>query len=207
MIKQLLKGIVTYIPGAYSTFVRKKTGGTDSAKYCYSVWLRHLVMANRNKLSLTPTTVAEIGPGDSIGIGLAALLSGVEKYSAFDVVEYVQPKKNLEIFDELIDLFKRREDIPGEDEFPKVKPKLKSYEFPSDILTDDQLSYALGDARIERTRKAIYDSQNKENSIIRYVAPWCSSDILEKESVNMIYSQAVLEHVEDLANTYEALYS
>ena len=37
--RSMLSGIATYLPGA--TRVRA-TGGTDSARYCYSVWLRHL---------------------------------------------------------------------------------------------------------------------------------------------------------------------
>src|SRR5689334_3926898 len=52
------------------------TGGSSSARYCYSVWLRHLSMAARLGLNTDPKDVAELGPGHSIGVGLAALLSG-----------------------------------------------------------------------------------------------------------------------------------
>lgn len=48
-LKQIIKGIVTFIPGM-NQFRAKKTGGTDSARYCYSVWLRHLIMAKSNGL-------------------------------------------------------------------------------------------------------------------------------------------------------------
>ena len=121
-IKNLLSGMATYIPGV-NRFRAKGTGGTDSARYCYSVWLRHLVMAYNNGLSTTPQIVAELGPGDSIGVGLAALISGVEKYYAFDVVEHATNQRNLTIFDELLALFRKKEDIPGKDEFPKVDRK------------------------------------------------------------------------------------
>lgn len=207
MIKQLIKGMSTYVPGLFSLISRKGTGGTNSARYCYSIWLRHLVMAGRNNLSVQPKIVAELGPGDSIGIGLAALLSGSEQYFAFDIVDFAQLEKNLGIFDELVDLYKRKEDIPGDEEFPRVEPKFESYEFPSGILTDERLSRTLDDLRIERIRKAIVNAQDKKYSMIRYVVPWYSSDVLEKESVDMVYSQAVLEHVEDLADMYKAFYS
>ena len=45
------------------------------------------------------------------------------------------------------------------------------------------------------------------DSMIRYKAPWFESDVVETESVDMIYSQAVLEHVDDLGGSYEMLYS
>ena len=139
MVKQVIKGLATFIPGIYNTFSLKRTGGTESARYSYSVWLRHLVMAQKNGLSEDPKIVAELGPGDSIGIGLAALISGAEKYYAFDIVEYASVSKTVVIFDELVELFKNKAAIPGEKEFPNVGPKLSSYAFPNNILTDDRL--------------------------------------------------------------------
>lgn len=44
-------------------------------------------MAYKNGLPVHPDTVAGLGPGDSLGFGLAALISGADKYFAFDVVE------------------------------------------------------------------------------------------------------------------------
>ena len=44
-------------------------------------------------------------------------------------------------------------------------------------------------------------------SMIQYKVPWYNSNIVEKESVNMIFSQAVLEHVDELNPTYERMYS
>jgi hypothetical protein len=207
LYKRLIKGMATYVPGLYSAFPKRQTGGTDSARYCYSVWLRHLVLASRSSLSTSPTKVAELGPGDSIGIGLAALLCGAEQYCAFDVVEYAQLDKNLNVFDELVGLFKGKEDIPGNEEFPKVRPKLESYEFPSGILTAERLNRTLNDGRIARIREAIENVKHTKCSMIRYVVPWYSSDILDRASIDMVFSQAVMEHVEDVANTYKALYS
>jgi SAM-dependent methyltransferase len=37
------------------------------------------------------------------------------------------------------------------------------------------------------------------------MAPWYSADFINKESIDMIYSQAVLEHVDDLRRTYQAM--
>ena len=206
-VRTLLGGIASYIPGLYELFSRG-TGGTISARYCYSVWLRHLVMAYKNGLSTQPDIIAELGPGDSIGIGLAALLSGANKYYAFDVVEYASSKRNIEVFNELVDLFKKREKIPDETEFPRVRPLLESYKFTSDILTNERLNKTLKKDRIESIRNALSTLNTKDNNNIQisYFVPWHDSNIIKEESIDMIYSQAVLEHVDNLAYTYKALY-
>ncbi|MCH7549523.1 MAG: methyltransferase domain-containing protein [Candidatus Krumholzibacteriota bacterium] len=206
MIKQLIKGMATFIPGALDLFSRRRTGGTESARYCYSVWLRHLVMADSNGLSTNPKVIAELGPGDSIGIGLAALISGAAKYYAFDIVDYATVQKNVVIFDELLSLFRNKEDIPGEDEFPRVEPFLNSYTFPGHILTDDRLRAALDDRRIELIRQSVVDV-TISGSMIQYKVPWYDSNIIEKASIDMIFSQAVLEHVDEIERTYERMYS
>jgi len=91
-LKQLIFGMATFVPGIYQLRA-KGTGGTDSARYCYSVWLRHLVMAKRNGLNPYPRIVAELGPGDSLGIGLAALISGCDKYFALTSLNTQTPKE------------------------------------------------------------------------------------------------------------------
>lgn len=201
--KHLIHGIAAFVPGI-SQYCEKGTGGTDSARYCYSVWLRHLVMAKSNGLNPYPKIVAELGPGESLGVGLAALISGSDKYFAFDVVEHANAERNLEIFDELVTLFKNRTAIPGGGEFPEVKPHLEGYDFPADILDGNRLQHALERTRIERIRDSIIDLQ-RNDSLIRYKVPWHDASVLEAESVDMIYSQAVLEHVDDLLNTYKAM--
>src|SRR5262245_35644000 len=102
-VRALLSGLATYLPGYDLAGMRR---GTTTAEYCYSVWLRHLLRARAVGVARdVPHTVAELGPGDSIGIGLAALLCGAEKYYALDVVRYSDLRTNLAIFDRLVQLF------------------------------------------------------------------------------------------------------
>lgn len=205
MLKKMLSGIATFIPGV-NRFRAKGTGGTISALYCYSVWLRHLVMAKANGLVPYPKTVAELGPGDSLGIGLAALISGCEKYFAFDVVAHANSARNLSVFLELVDLFRNRTPIPGDDEFERVKPYLEDYRFPVDILDDTVLKSALEESRLARIQYSIMNPQD-EISMLRYTVPWHADSVLQKSSIDMIYSQAVLEHVNDLRSAYKAMHS
>jgi SAM-dependent methyltransferase len=201
-IKALLSGLATYVPG-YD--YKHGTGGTDSARYCYAVWLRHLALANESgRLTGVPRVVAELGPGDSIGIGIAALLSGAEKYFALDVVAYSDLQKNLSIFDELVKLFEARAPIPGPDEFPSMKPELATYAFPDALLPAAKLGAALDPVRVRAIRASVEDVSSPDARIV-YRAPWTDPATLEQGSIDMIFSQAVLEHVDDLTGVYDAM--
>jgi hypothetical protein len=204
-ITPVLKGIATLIPGV-KNFVAQRTGGTESARYCYAVWLRHLLMAYENDLSVQPKIVAEIGPGDSLGIGLAALISGAEKYYAFDILKYANYERNVKIFDGLVELFTKKENVPDEIEFPNLKPYLKSYRFPTHILDEYRLTECLKQERIDTIRKSLEMIGGNRETNIRYFVPWYDTEVIEEASVDMVFSQAVLEHVDDLQYAYEKQY-
>ncbi|MGR8933722.1 MAG: methyltransferase domain-containing protein [Gammaproteobacteria bacterium] len=202
-IKPLLLGLASYLPGA-ADLRAKRTGGTDSARYCYSAWLRHLTMARDHGFNTAPCVIAELGPGDSLGIGLAALLSGAERYFAFDVVAHAQLENNLHVFETLVELFKNRTPIPGNDEFPRLKPHLDNYTFPADILTEQRLETALQDNRLQRIRDSLHNP-NTDEALLVYKTPWSEAEAVQECCVDMIYSQAVLEHIDDLASAYAAM--
>ena len=151
-----------------------------------------------------PETVAELGPGDSLGTGLAALLCGAKRYYGLDVVPHGELSRNHAILEELAELFRRRTDIPGPDEFPTVKPHLESYEFPSRILSDDVLDRSLAPERVRRIQDSIRNIDDK-SSMIRYVVPWSGRANIETAAVDMVYSQAVLEHVDELPVAYNSM--
>ena len=55
-IAQLFFGIATFIPGVYKLRSKKNgSGGSYSARYCYSVYLRHMVMAKKSNFSVLKT--------------------------------------------------------------------------------------------------------------------------------------------------------
>lgn len=161
-IKAIIKGVLSLIPGL-NAIGRREGGGANSARYCYSVWMRHLVLAKSKGMTDIPSTLAEVGPGDSLGIGIAALLSGVQTYAAFDVVNFIRTQQNIDILDELCDIFQKRTPIPGDDEFPLLSPKLESYSFPFDILSDDLLSRTLSEPNILEIREALIALSHGEN--------------------------------------------
>ena len=80
-IRTWVRGLLSYAPG-FEEWASTRAGGgsTRSARYCYGVWLRHLILASQSGLSTSPQVVAELGPGESIGMGVDALLCGVRAY-------------------------------------------------------------------------------------------------------------------------------
>jgi hypothetical protein len=200
--RALAAGVASFLPGL-RRLTNRGSGGTGSARYCYSVWLRHLVWAGASGLPIDPVCVAELGPGDSLGTGLAAVLCGADRYLALDVKAHASVDTNVRILDELIALFRARAPIPDDNEFPLVEPKLRDYTFPRHILTDDRLLRALSEPRLHQIRGAL--SGQPGPVTVAYRAPWNDSSVLVAGSVDFLISQAVLEHVEDLDTTYRAM--
>ena len=207
--RALAKGILSFLPGGNSILIgsrlaRSRLGGADSARYCYSVWLRHMVMAHEACLPTNPRVVAELGPGASLGIGLAALISGADRYHAFDVVRHANTALNLKVFDGLVELFRAREAIPGDDEFPEVRPKLDSHRFPDHVFTSERLELSLEESRLANLRNSVSVSDT-DSSHIHYHVPWYDEEAMYHDSVDLMFSQAVLEHVDELALTYDRM--
>ena len=203
---QTIFGILTFIPGVYEwRSKRLGSGGTYSASYCYSVWMRHIVSLNSKIRADQLKTIAELGPGDSIGVGLVALLLGVDRYYAFDVVEFSNIENNLKIFDEIVALVQKRSPIPDEDEFPRIQPHLDNYEFPSEIYSDEYLDSILSEERIKFIRKSILNPKANDSMIV-YKAPWFHKKECILDELDLIYSQAVLEHIDNLSETYHYMY-
>lgn len=200
----LAKGLATFIPGV-SRLALRGSGGTNSARYCYGVWLCHLIKAAENGLPLRFTTVAELGPGDSLGTGLASMLTGADHYLALDAKPHASATSNLATFEELVRLFSTEAAIPGHDEFPHLQPLPKSLAFPRHILTSAALGAALQPDRLDAIRQTLRGDTGLRVTV-RYLAPWDDASIIEPDVVDLAFSQAVLEHVEDIGAAYRALY-
>jgi SAM-dependent methyltransferase len=199
-VPPIIKGMLTYVPVLNAWRQNHATsGGTNTSRYCYSVWLRHLTTLYRYGFKIGGARIGELGPGDSIGIGLAGLLSGANRYVGLDIVPF-SAKADLEtIFEELVQLYSRREPIPDHSEFPRVRPRLDSYEFPSHFIDWDNFS-----SRAENVRRELRTDLGSGN-LVDYRAPWTSPNEVAAASLDLIFSQAVLEHVDGLEETYKAM--
>lgn len=203
-LRHMAKGIATFVPPVEKARrARSHTGGTVSGRYCYGVWLRHLVRADDAGLDTAPDSVGELGPGDSLGLGLAALLSGCRTYVSLDVVRYANVEGNLSVLDELVELFEARAPIPDHEELPGVWPRLDSYDFPYHVLDDERLAAATAPERVERIRRAV---EGSDEPLLRYIVPWHDERVLADESLDAVVSQAVLEHVDDVPFTNRSIH-
>ncbi len=202
-LKTAILGGLSYTPLRYLVLPEERgTGGTNSSRYCYSVWMRHLVRMASHNLPTCYNCVAELGPGDSIGVGLTALLCGVQTYYAFDVVPHTSAALNLQILNGVAQLLRARAPIPDASEFPNLKPVLEDYSFPHHILPQERLEAGLHPDRLERIRSSIQNG----GGMIHYHPHWHTKDQVTASSVDLVLSQAVLEHVAHPENVYRRMH-
>ncbi len=215
-LRFILQGLATYLPVRIPFLprhqvqfvedrVRVNTDYTALARACYTNWLRFLT-ATKPALRLPIESVGEIGPGDCLGVGLAALLSGSKRYYPIDLFPRSRNCDNLLIFDELVRLFENRTPIPDDREFPKAIPKLTSYAFPN-ILTQEILEKSLAKNRIDAIRgmiAAIHGGRatvQSDGLVISYPV----GD--QKPVVDFLISIAVMEHIVDPDEAYTRDYA
>lgn len=170
----LIGGLKSYLP--LPTTKYKGTGGTLTGRYCYSVWLRHRSLIARYVKGFSARKMVELGPGDSIGLGLAALLSEIDSYVGLDVLEHATAEVNLRVFDELVVLFRQQAPIPDHHEFPRLQPRLSSYAFPSEVMDPLILRERLSAENLTRLRKAI-ESPDEGDPAIQYRTPWTTASV------------------------------
>jgi hypothetical protein len=196
------KGLLSWVPGIRRTFYdRKAAHGTGSATYCYGVWIKHLALRGAAGMPAPAGTVVEFGPGESIGTGVAALLSGAERYVAIDSVAHMRPEANLAIFHELVRLFRERapRPMPG---FPPFEQYLDARLFPSAVLDEETLSRALEPARLARIEDAVRAlGTGSPDPMLRYFT-WDTLQPVPAGSVELIFSHVVLCHIQDIDGLY-----
>lgn len=192
LCKAIVGGLLSYTP-LYEKLRKFKTGGSDEAAYCYQVFGRQLYYAKQAGLKEIPKVVAELGPGDSLGVGLAWLLAGTHKYLAFDVEKYADLNRNRTVLFDLKNLFEAGESYKNECGYPNLKPTLADDVHPQDLAVEV-------DASIDGS---ILDNEKR----LKYVVPWQGLENVEQESVDLIFSQAVMEHVDDPKLVYQTCFS
>lgn len=193
-LRLLMGGLKSLIPFPRAP---RSTGGTVDPTYCYAVWLRHLRMIADAGLNPVRDKIVELGPGDSIGTGFAALLTTAQRYIALDVVPHAASVVQTRLFDAVEEMLRSRAEIPDTSAFPELYPRLRSHEFPSDLLTPAMMEAALEHCRLDRLREAITQmTAGDDRSPIHYACPWSSRSV-PAGSVDLVFTQAVLQEIDN----------
>lgn len=199
--RNMMKGALTYVPGIVSLTERRKGGSTVSPEYCYGVWIKHLTLLHVSGMRAMPSRMIELGPGRTIGVGICALLSGVDCYTAVDVSRHAHSEENIVVYDELIKRFRERAPYPQQPEIRDIARCLDAKGFPGSILTDAVLKKSMSDMRLEEIRRNL----RSPRGMVEYVAPWTDSAAVEEGSVDLILSHSVMEHVNDPRQMYRVM--
>ncbi len=205
LFRELCKGFITHVPVLRDVSPRLGAGGgTRSASYCYGVWLKHMTFLLSHSNASLPEHVAELGPGDSLGVGYAMLLGGAKRYSAFDVVEHASDVSTaLSVFDRLQEMIAEKVPRPLKG-WPDFDEFLDDNLFPSGLLHDTHLVKALAAERVNSLRKSISGDKSSEHAeAIRYVAPWSDVNTLQENVMDLVFSHSVLEYMDDLDACYQ----
>jgi SAM-dependent methyltransferase len=204
-VRSIVKGLVTRVPFG-ERLANGAAGAAVDSKYFYSVWLRHLVATSHLVPDLRWDVVGELGPGDGLGLGLCALLSGARRYIGLDRLSFALKADNLRLLDELHALFAARAPIPDDQALGNVYPRLAEYGFPHHLLGEQRLAHSLSSDRLASIAAALrrVDASDSQG-MLGYAAPWDEQHNIEEHTLDLLLSQAVMEHVDGIDATYEAM--
>lgn len=197
----ILTGLVSHVPGTDRWVQRDRRPGASGPRYGYGVWLKHISLLHRAGMRELPQRVIEIGPGQSLAVGLTALLCGAERYLAVDVVRRdVWPRAFAEI-DTLATLLRERAPC-ATNGWPSIHDCLDENRFPRAALCDDLLSTSLSHERISAIKEAV---RNREGvPYLRYeIAEPPASAAVAHAGADLLLSQAVMQHANDPRAIYE----
>jgi hypothetical protein len=192
--KPLLKGILSLAVPALRSTHRPSPDDTSSSLQCYSIFLLHFNHLEQFTGGRLPSVVAELGPGNSIGAGLAAVIAGAGRYVGLDIQDHTSVSDNLRVFDELVDYFRQRKPIPRE---IGIATQPVDWAFPPSLAIN--LDRALAKERIDAIR---HDIATRSGKIIRFIAPWNARASVEPGSIDWIFSHSVMEHVDKVGEVY-----
>ena len=194
LLRPLLGGIKSFVPGVDY----RGSGGTNSARYCYAVWLRHLALVSAHGVTGPRARVVEFGPGDTVGVSLAALLSGAREVTALDAVAHASAARNQAVFGELVALFRDRARPPGDDQFPNLRPRVPWLQSLDQLVDAATLDAALAPGRLEQVARDLARPPGGADGAgathLRYQAPW-TPDAVAPGSADLVFSQVVLEYL------------
>ena len=207
-----LAGLSTYVPGLHNF---APVDPPESDVYSLSVFVQHLSnYINYQPRKVLPKVIIELGPGSTVGFGLAAMLLYESDYISLDIDSFFDSDVNLTVLDRIYHRLLEGSFVPDN--------------ISADFLPKSNRALQLRDIQaLDLSTTTITDRYNLIRSRIQEPLPFPSKErwatpLLPKEMytiflssrpvpnpvcVDGIFSQAVLEHVDDLHDLFFNLLS
>ncbi|PDV86509.1 hypothetical protein CO652_20790 [Rhizobium sp. H4] len=197
-LRSLAKGLGSFVvPQLRNTHVE---GGTASARHCYDLFFRHYGHLAPWLNGKRPEVLVEVGPGSSLGVGLAALLAGVDTYIGLDLQDHRSMEHDLEVLSGLIELFGERaafwdNTVSGDIFFP---PSPTNFAWNR---IDGIVQQRLSAEAIDALKADLVNGSER----LKFVAPWTDFNVLQAGVADWLMTHSVMEHVDNLVDTYIAI--
>lgn len=196
-LSRIAYGLATYLPGVYRHFSMPPLSVAEMAIDGYSKWLHHMCAVAEGSFIEPPEAVAEIGPGPACPAGIAALVAGCKRYYALDVVKHAEQPAMLSVFDEVCRLFARKTALRDWQGILPARP------FPVSLFPDSRLGELLSPSRLEELKRDI--GNPAADGAMQVMIPWHQRSVIKEGSLDMVFSTAAMEHVDDLETAYRAM--
>ena len=161
--RKIIRSIISYLP-ILKRLLRKSGTSPVDGHYYYNIYNSHKQKLLEAGFVFPSKIIAEIGPGDSLGVGMCAILDGFEKYYAFDIISHSDLTKNIKVLNDLKQYYADKIEL-----IEKIEHEFKNHQLNNSLFQ--------------------YENQKR---------------IFEK--VDLIISNAVLEHIIDLTEAYASMY-
>ena len=197
-VKAIAKGLLTYIPGVVNVLDKKKSSTKHSganAEFCYTLWLSLLEKIHESGVNPIFERVGELGCGGSVGVGICALLTGTKQYFALEIENHFDRENNLKLLDEIVTLFKNK--TPISPNFKQLNIHVTNHEYPSHFI----IPKFMEDEFVKVLRNEI-NSDCIGTKHLNIVYDWQRAPSL---SLDLAFSRAVMEHVNNPNSVYEGL--
>jgi len=195
LIFSMIKGLITFIP--YVDYInrnpKKNTHSSNSSEFCYNLWARIYILLKDNKIDAKLDNIAEIGTAGSLGVGLCAMLTGSNQYTALEIENNFNLQENLKIYNEITKLFMNK--TPVSDKYNQINIPIETKyinTYPFNNFDTDKINLI----------ETYINNINKPNNPIKYIVDWQRHKDLK---FDFIYSRAVIEHVKNPNNIYKKI--
>lgn len=126
-IRHVAQNTLLYLPGTRKLQQSISTTGAMNEPYVMSGWAQDVIEACQLAgVEVVGATMAEVGPGHSLGVAVALLLAGAKRIHAVDVKRFADPS-NPEPFRGVVEFCRQNGQIHGE--MSDLKELLKRLEY------------------------------------------------------------------------------